>query len=61
LAVLDGPAAGDLRTVLADHEFKAKFEVVGRFARPSTVAETMAYIRAEQELWRPIVRQIGAD
>jgi tripartite-type tricarboxylate transporter receptor subunit TctC len=51
----------DLRAVLADSELKTKFEVVGTFPRPSTVEQTMAYIRAEQGLWQPIVRQIGVE
>jgi tripartite-type tricarboxylate transporter receptor subunit TctC len=50
-----------LRAVLADSELKTKFEVVGTFPRPSTVEQTMAYIRAEQGLWQPIVRQIGVE
>jgi tripartite-type tricarboxylate transporter receptor subunit TctC len=51
----------DLRAVLADSELKTKFEVVGTFPRPSTVEQTTAYIRAEQDLWRPIVHQIGVE
>ena len=51
----------DLRTALSDPELKKKFEVIGTFPRPSSVAETVEFIRAEQDFWRPIVRQIGTE
>ena len=51
----------DLNKALRDPGLKRRFEIVGTFPKPSTLAETIAYIRAEQELWRPIVRQIGVD
>jgi tripartite-type tricarboxylate transporter receptor subunit TctC len=51
----------DLRATLEEPELRSRFEVVGTFARPSSIAQTMAFIKAEQDQWRPIVRQIGAD
>ena len=51
----------DLRTALSDPELRKRFEAVGTFARPSSIAGTMAFIKTEQDQWRPIVRQIGAD
>jgi tripartite-type tricarboxylate transporter receptor subunit TctC len=51
----------DLRVTLEDPGLRARYEAIGTFPRPSTLEQTMAFIRAEQELWRPIVRQIGAD
>jgi tripartite-type tricarboxylate transporter receptor subunit TctC len=51
----------DLRTALRDPDLKKRFEVVGTFPRPSSVEETNAFIKAEQEQWRPIVRQIGTE
>jgi len=51
----------DLRKVLVDPELKEKFEAIDTFPRPLSTAETLEYIRAEQDLWRPIVRQIGSE
>ena len=51
----------DLQTVLHDAELKRKFEAIGTFPRPLSLAQTLDYIRAEQDLWRPIVRQIGVE
>ena len=51
----------DLRTALRDPDLKKRFEVVGTFPKPSSVDETNAFIKAEQDKWRPIVRQIGTD
>ena len=48
----------DLRAALGDAQLRQRFETLGTFPRPVSVAETMAFIRAEQDLWRPIVRQI---
>jgi len=51
----------DLNTVLRDDELKRKFEAVGTYPRPLSLAQTLAYIKAEQDLWRPVVRQIGVE
>jgi len=51
----------DLNTVLHDGELKKKFEAIGTFPRPLSLAQTLAYIKAEQDLWRPVVRQIGVE
>ena len=57
----DGELGDDLRATLEEPELRNRFEVVGTFARPSSIPQTMAFIKAEQDQWRPIVRQIGAD
>jgi len=49
----------DLRTVLADPEVQAKLAVLGSYAAPLTPAETAAFIKREEELWWPIVREAG--
>ncbi len=49
----------DLRTVLADPEVQAKLAVLGSYAAPLTPAETAAFIKREEELWWPIVREVG--
>ena len=51
----------DLRTALRDPDLKKRFEAIGTFPRPSTVEETNAFIKTEQDKWRPIVRQIGTE
>lgn len=53
--------AVDLRTALNHSELKQKFEAIGTFSLPSTAEETRAYIRAEQDLWRPIVQQLDVE
>lgn len=48
----------DLRTILAQQELVEKFEAIGTYPQPMSPAETAAFIRAEQDLWWPIVRQV---
>ncbi len=48
----------DLRIVLGEPEVKRKLAVLGTYPRPMSPAETAAFIRSEQELWRPVVRQL---
>jgi tripartite-type tricarboxylate transporter receptor subunit TctC len=52
--------AEDLRETLNDPGLRQRFEDIGTFPRPSSLEQTMAFIKAEQDLWRPVVRQIGA-
>jgi len=49
----------DLRTVLDQAELKQRFLDVGTYARPMSPAETAQFIRSEQQVWRPVVRQVG--
>ena len=51
----------DLRTALRNDDLRKRFEVISTFPKPSSVEETNAFIKAEQDKWRPIVRQIGTD
>ena len=48
-----------LQVVLAQPEVAEKLATLGTYPRPMSPAETADFIRAEQELWRPLVRQIG--
>jgi tripartite-type tricarboxylate transporter receptor subunit TctC len=48
----------ELRTVLGEPEVKRKFAALGTYPRPMSPVETAAFIRSEQELWRPVVRQL---
>jgi tripartite-type tricarboxylate transporter receptor subunit TctC len=49
----------DLRTVLADAEVQEKLAVLGSYAHALTPAETTAFIKAEEDLWWPIVKEVG--
>jgi tripartite-type tricarboxylate transporter receptor subunit TctC len=49
----------DLKTVLDMPELQKRFAELGTFARPMSPEETTDYIRAEQRVWRPIVRSLG--
>jgi len=48
----------DLRIVLAQPELIEKFEAIGTYPQPLSPAETADFIRSEQQLWWPIVRQV---
>ena len=48
----------DLRTVLGEPEVKRKFAALGTYPRPMSPEETAAFIRSEQDLWRPVVKQL---
>ena len=48
----------DLRTVIALPEVRERFHVLGTYTRDLTPAETAAFMRSEERLWWPIVRQI---
>lgn len=56
-----GQLRDDLQKVLSNRDLQRRFEVVGTFARPSSIEQTRAYIKVEQDLWRPIVQKIGSD
>lgn len=48
----------DLRTVLQIPDVLQRFETLGTYARILSPAETGAFMRSEEKLWWPIVRQI---
>jgi tripartite-type tricarboxylate transporter receptor subunit TctC len=49
----------DLNAVLEQPGIQRKLETLGTYARLTSPAETARFIRSEQELWRPVVRQLG--
>lgn len=51
----------DLRIVLDQAEVKLKFAVIGTYPHALSPTETSAFIKKEEELWWPIVRQVAAD
>jgi tripartite-type tricarboxylate transporter receptor subunit TctC len=48
----------DLRKVLARPDVQKKYADLGTYTRQMSLPELATFIRSEQELWRPIVRQI---
>ena len=48
----------DLRVVLAQPDLVEKFAAIGTYPQPLSPDETARFVRAEQELWWPIVRQV---
>lgn len=48
----------DLRTALGDADLQNKFASLGTYPTPMSSDETAAFIRGEQDLWRPIVRKV---
>jgi hypothetical protein len=46
---------------LRNDDLRKHFEVIGTFPTPFTVDETNAFIKREQDKWRPIVHQIGTE
>lgn len=49
----------DLNAVLETPAVKDRLAGLGTTARPMSIADTLAYLRREQEVWRPVVKQIG--
>ncbi len=49
----------DLRKVIALPEVLERFQTIGTYTRDLTPAETGEFIRNEEQLWWPIVRQIN--
>jgi tripartite-type tricarboxylate transporter receptor subunit TctC len=69
--VLSGPAMTptdivhkinqDLNRVLAQPELARRFEDLGAFARAMSPKEVIEFIRKEEQVWRPLVRQMGLN
>ncbi len=49
----------DLNAVLETPAIREKLAGLGTIARPMSIADTLAYLRKEQQAWRPVVKQIG--
>lgn len=49
----------DLNAVLTDPALEESFRKLGAFVRAMSPAETAAFIRREQEAWKPLVKQVG--
>jgi len=51
----------DLRTVVADKEVIERFQQLGTYSRDLTPAQTDEFMKNEEKLWWPIVRQVEAQ
>jgi tripartite-type tricarboxylate transporter receptor subunit TctC len=51
----------DLRTVVAIPEVQDRFHVLGTYTRDLTPEQTGEFLRSEEQLWWPIVRQVEAE
>jgi tripartite-type tricarboxylate transporter receptor subunit TctC len=49
----------DLRTVLAEPDVQARFATLGTYPHYLTPAGTAAFLKTEQDLWWPLVREVG--
>jgi tripartite-type tricarboxylate transporter receptor subunit TctC len=49
----------DLKKAVESEEVRKKFEDLATFGRPMSPEETTAFVRSEQDLWKPIVRKVG--
>jgi tripartite-type tricarboxylate transporter receptor subunit TctC len=49
----------DLRSALQHPDLKQRLEALAVYTRAMSPAELDAYIRNEQELWKPVIRQVG--
>jgi tripartite-type tricarboxylate transporter receptor subunit TctC len=45
---------------LADPEARSRLTRLGRDERPTSPAETLAFVHSEQRKWAPIVQRIAA-
>jgi tripartite-type tricarboxylate transporter receptor subunit TctC len=50
-----------LRQVVGEADMQRKLAEIGSYARQMTPAETMAFIQAEQQMWKPILEKIAAS
>ena len=51
----------DLRAVTADKEVIEKFQALGTYSRALTPEQTDDFMKNEEKLWWPIVRQVEAE
>lgn len=49
----------DLNKVLVQPGPMQRFQELGAFARPMSTEDTSKFIRKEEQVWRPLVRQMG--
>jgi tripartite-type tricarboxylate transporter receptor subunit TctC len=52
-------ASQDLRVVLLKAEIKDKLAARGTYVRPMTPNEAVAFVQAQQEMWKPALEQVA--
>jgi tripartite-type tricarboxylate transporter receptor subunit TctC len=55
-----GKMSEALRKAVGEAEVQKKLAVTGSYVRPMSPAEVMAFIQAEQDMWKPILERIAA-
>ena len=51
--------AADSNKATEAPEVKDKFQALATFTRPMTPEETTVFVKSEQDVWKPVVKQIG--
>jgi tripartite-type tricarboxylate transporter receptor subunit TctC len=51
----------DLRAVVGEKDVIERFQQLGTYSRDLTPAQTDEFMRSEEKLWWPIVRQVEAE
>jgi len=51
----------DLRAAVSDPATKVKLETTGNYPHPMTPAELLAFIHAEQQMWKPVLERIASN
>ena len=52
-----GKISDDLRKVLAEPAFQKRYEELGTYIRLTTPEELTAFIREQQQIWRPVIAE----
>ena len=47
----------DLRTVLSEPAFEKRYEELGTYIRVTTPEQLTAFIREQQQIWRPVIAE----
>jgi tripartite-type tricarboxylate transporter receptor subunit TctC len=50
-----------LRKAVSDPELQKKAMITGNYPRAMSPAEVMAYVKAEQDMWKPVLEQIAKN
>jgi tripartite-type tricarboxylate transporter receptor subunit TctC len=50
-----------LRKVAGEADIRKRLTVTGTYVRPMSPAEVLAFIQAEQQMWKPILEKIAAE
>src|SRR6516165_10879643 len=51
----------DLSAAVTDPATKTKLETTGNYPHPMTPPELLAFIHAEQQMWKPVLEQIARN